>query len=235
MIRKKQISFGFIIVFMLLFFSLPAIASDISDAIVKVYAVSDPPDYLNPWNMMGPSSVTGSGAVIEGNRILTNAHVVSDLTFIQVRRYGDTQRYPARLLAISHPVSYTHLDVYKRQIAGNLVLLYIVNHLMKWHVSFITEDFYKVLPYMNWSIGASIVVNILYIFFDQKFIRLGTMPVLNIISLLSVFMLFKVFPFDFKSVGMGILNQIGKILLGLVVVGVIIGIIVDWYKLIRDY
>jgi S1-C subfamily serine protease len=87
---------------MLLFFSLPAIASDISDAIVKVYAVSDPPDYLNPWNMMGPSSVTGSGAVIEGNRILTNAHVVSDLTFIQVRRYGDTQRYPARLLAISH-------------------------------------------------------------------------------------------------------------------------------------
>jgi S1-C subfamily serine protease len=102
MIRKKQISFGFIIVFMLLFFSLPAIASDISDAIVKVYAVSDPPDYLNPWNMMGPSSVTGSGAVIEGNRILTNAHFVSDLTFIQVRRYGDTQRYPARLLAISH-------------------------------------------------------------------------------------------------------------------------------------
>ena len=102
MIRKKQISFGFIIVFMLLFFSLPAIASDISDAIVKVYAVSDPPDYLNPWNMMGPSSVTGSGAVIEGNRILTNAHVVSDLTFIQVRRYGDTQRYPPRLLAISH-------------------------------------------------------------------------------------------------------------------------------------
>jgi hypothetical protein len=120
-------------------------------------------------------------------------------------------------------------------IIGNLVLFYIVNHLMKWHVPFITEDFYKVLPYMNWSIGASIVVNILYIFFDQKFIRLGTMPVLNIISLLSVFMLFKVFPFDFKSVGMGILNQIGKILLGLVVVGVIIGIIVDWYKLIRDY
>ena len=102
MIRKNIYSFYLIIVFMLLLFSLPAIASDISDTIVKVYAVSDPPDYLNPWNMMGPSSVTGSGAIIEGNRILTNAHVVSDLTFLQVRRYGDTQRYPARLLAISH-------------------------------------------------------------------------------------------------------------------------------------
>ncbi|QPM68079.1 S1C family serine protease [Atribacter laminatus] len=102
MIRKKIYSFNLIIVFMLLLFSLPVMASDISDTIVKVYAVSDPPDYLNPWNMMGPSSVTGSGAIIEGNRILTNAHVVSDLTFLQVRRYGDTQRYPARLLAISH-------------------------------------------------------------------------------------------------------------------------------------
>ena len=106
---------------------------------------------------------------------------------------------------------------------------------MKWYIPFITEDFYKVLPYMNWSIGASIVVNILYIFLDQKFIRLGTMPVLNILSLLSVLMLFKIFPFDFISVGMGILNQVGKILLGLVVVGVIVGIVVDWYKLIRDF
>ena len=88
---------------------------------------------------------------------------------------------------------------------------------------------------MNWSIYASIVANILYIFFNQKVVRLGTMPVINILSFLSIYMLFKVFPFDFKSVGLGILNQIGKILLGLVVVGVIIGIIVDWYKLIRDY
>jgi len=124
---------------------------------------------------------------------------------------------------------------YLGAIIGNFVLLYIVNHLMQWHIPFITENFYKVLPYMNWSIGASIVVNILYIFFDQKFIRLGTVPVLNILSLLSVFMLFKIFPFDFKSVGMGILNQVGKILLGLVVVGVVISIVVDWYKLIRDY
>ncbi|NLJ48793.1 MAG: serine protease [Candidatus Atribacteria bacterium] len=103
MIRKKFYWFSLLfLVFMFFLFTLPALASDISDAIVKVYAVSDPPDYLNPWNMMGPSSVTGSGAIIEGNRILTNAHVVSDLTFLQVRRYGDTQRYPARLLAISH-------------------------------------------------------------------------------------------------------------------------------------
>jgi len=102
MVNKKPSLFILIIGFMLIFFASPLLASDISDAIVKVYSVSDPPDYLNPWNMMGPSSVTGSGAIIEGNRILTNAHVVSDLTFLQVRRYGDTQRYPARLLAISH-------------------------------------------------------------------------------------------------------------------------------------
>ena len=102
MVWKKISLLSSSLIFMLLLLTLPILASDITDAIVKVYAVSDSPDYLNPWNMMGPSSVTGSGAIIEGNRILTNAHVVSDLTFLQVRRYGDTQRYPARLIAISH-------------------------------------------------------------------------------------------------------------------------------------
>ena len=111
MVDKKFLLFTLIIVFILILFTPPILASDISDAIVKVYAVSDSPDYLNPWNMMGPYSVTGSGAIIEGNHILTNAHVVSNLTFLQVRRYGNTQRYPARLLAISHQCDLALLTV----------------------------------------------------------------------------------------------------------------------------
>ncbi|MCX6090415.1 MAG: serine protease, partial [Candidatus Atribacteria bacterium] len=84
---------------------------NVQDSIVKVYAVYDAPDYYNPWNMQGPQSVTGSGAIIQGNRILTNAHVVSDVTFLQVRRHGETQRYPARVVAISHQVDLALLEV----------------------------------------------------------------------------------------------------------------------------
>lgn len=76
--------------------------TDIRDAIVKIYSVFNQPDYYNPWNMQGPRSSTGSGAVIEGNRILTNAHVVSDVTFLQARRYGDTERYRAHVAYVSH-------------------------------------------------------------------------------------------------------------------------------------
>ena len=76
--------------------------TDVREAIVKVYTVSNYPDYYNPWSMQGPRASSGSGCVIENNLILTNAHVVSNETFLQVRKYGDTERYRARVVAVSH-------------------------------------------------------------------------------------------------------------------------------------
>jgi S1-C subfamily serine protease len=75
---------------------------DVRESMVKIYAVQNRPDYVNPWNMSGPEALSGSGCVIEGNRILTNAHVVSDNTFIQVRLHGKSKKHTARVLAVSH-------------------------------------------------------------------------------------------------------------------------------------
>lgn len=83
----------------------------ISDAIVKIYTVASHPDYHNPWNAGDPVSVTGSGCIIKGRKILTNAHVVSDGTFIQVRRYGQSQRYNARVDSVSHEADLALLSV----------------------------------------------------------------------------------------------------------------------------
>ena len=81
----------------------PASASDpVAEAIVKIYTVRNNPNYFNPWAMRGPSSSTGSGCIIEGNRILTNGHVVSNQTFVEIRRYGESKRYRARVLSVSH-------------------------------------------------------------------------------------------------------------------------------------
>jgi S1-C subfamily serine protease len=69
-------------------------------SVVKVTTVTDPPDYEQPWQRASPGSAIGSGAIIEtarGNRILTNAHVVEHHTFIEVRRYGDTNKYVAEV------------------------------------------------------------------------------------------------------------------------------------------
>ena len=86
-------------------------AANGQSAMVKIYTVTDNPSYLNPWNSDGPESISGSGAVIAGNRIITNAHVVSNSTFIQVRAHGSAKRYEARVAAISHEADLAILAV----------------------------------------------------------------------------------------------------------------------------
>lgn len=84
---------------------------EIRGSIVKIYTVHNQPNYYNPWSMYGPRSSTGSGCVMKGNKILTNAHVVSDQTFIQVRRDGESKRVQAHLLAVSHEADLALLEV----------------------------------------------------------------------------------------------------------------------------
>ena len=79
-----------------------AMAEQIEKAMVKIFSIKSNPDYINPWNLNQPKMVSGSGCIIAGDRILTNAHVVSNQTFIQVRAYGDSRKYDARVLYVSH-------------------------------------------------------------------------------------------------------------------------------------
>lgn len=76
--------------------------SPISKSVVKIYTVSDSFSYDNPWQTTGQSKGTGSGCIITGRRILTNAHVISNSTFIQVKKAGEAKRYTARVDSVSH-------------------------------------------------------------------------------------------------------------------------------------
>ena len=57
------------------------------------------------------ASATGSGAIIGGKRILTNAHVVANHTFIEVERYGQRKRYIDKVKFISHQADLALLEV----------------------------------------------------------------------------------------------------------------------------
>ena len=85
----------------LLLFNVLTAQESAKDSVVKIYTVSKIPNYSTPWNS-NIKRAHGSGTIIEGNRILTNAHVVANETFIEVKRYGQTQRYEAELEFISH-------------------------------------------------------------------------------------------------------------------------------------
>jgi len=75
---------------------------DIKQAVVKIYTVYDKYDYDAPWQMSGQASCSGSGSIISGKRILTNAHVVADQTFIQVKKAGDAKKYTAEVVVVAH-------------------------------------------------------------------------------------------------------------------------------------
>lgn len=82
---------------------LPARASAASDAsasVVKVITTQRLPDFLQPWTKQNPSEISGTGVVIEGNRILTNAHVVSYASQIYVQPYQSSDKLEARLTSI---------------------------------------------------------------------------------------------------------------------------------------
>ena len=84
---------------------------DPSATVVKIFVTSNKIDFKQPWQSRGLSSGSGSGCIIEGNRILTNAHVVADHTYIQVRKKANPKKYTAQVLAIAHDCDLALLTV----------------------------------------------------------------------------------------------------------------------------
>jgi S1-C subfamily serine protease len=83
----------------------------IKNSVVKIFATSRRPDLVKPWGKQSPQEVTGSGAVIEGNRILTNAHVVAYASQIQVQANQAGDKLEARLVAIAPEIDLAVLVV----------------------------------------------------------------------------------------------------------------------------
>ena len=86
-------------------------ASEPADAVLKIDATQLVSDYGAPWRSAASRTVCDAGFVVAGRRILTNAHVVSDATFIQVRRHGESERFAARVLYVSHETDLALLTV----------------------------------------------------------------------------------------------------------------------------
>jgi S1-C subfamily serine protease len=73
----------------------------IRDLVVKIHAVHLTPDVLRPWTKNSPQQVKGSGVVIEGKRILTNAHVVRYASQIYVQPNQSADRISAHVEAMT--------------------------------------------------------------------------------------------------------------------------------------
>ncbi len=96
---------------------------DVSRGTVKIICTAIRPDYNLPWKMKEAETSVGSGAIIRGNMILTNAHVVSDATYIQVKKEIDPEMYDAEILFIAHDCDLALLRVGDRRFYENTEIL----------------------------------------------------------------------------------------------------------------
>ena len=76
-------------------------ATAVENSVVKVFSTMRYPDVYKPWAKQAPQEVTGSGVVIEGHRILTNAHVVLYASQVQIQANQAGDKLSATVVAVA--------------------------------------------------------------------------------------------------------------------------------------
>jgi len=76
--------------------------SKIRKGVVRISVTAQVPDYSVPWNPGNIRRGVGTGFLISGDRILTNAHISSNARFISVQKENDSRMYEAKVKFIAH-------------------------------------------------------------------------------------------------------------------------------------
>jgi S1-C subfamily serine protease len=84
---------------------------ELQRSVVKLFTVVKEPNYYKPWELAYQHTSGGSACIIDGNRILTNAHVVANQLFVQASKPGDSKKYVAKVLHVDHDTETALLTV----------------------------------------------------------------------------------------------------------------------------
>ena len=99
-------------ILLILTLSIFSFASNLPiNSVVKIFSTVSDQNYLEPWENPKIYNLTGSGAIIKDNRILTSAHVVSGANFVEVQKENDSKKYDATVKYISNDVDLAILEV----------------------------------------------------------------------------------------------------------------------------
>jgi S1-C subfamily serine protease len=88
--------------------TLPAL---VRTSLVRVSTTAVMPDYRMPWIAGRSGGGVGAGFVIAGNRVMTNAHVVSNARFLALEKDGDPNRWLADVKFIAHDADLAVLEL----------------------------------------------------------------------------------------------------------------------------
>jgi S1-C subfamily serine protease len=85
--------------------------SEAEKSVVQIINAFQEPNWASPWIFDMPHVASGTGFLIDGNRIMTNAHVVAWAKQLLIRRYHDPQKYFARVEFVAHDIDLAVLKV----------------------------------------------------------------------------------------------------------------------------
>jgi S1-C subfamily serine protease len=85
--------------------------SETEKSVVQIFTSFQEPDWSSPWIFDAPRRASGTGFLIAGDRIMTNAHVVAWTTQLVVRRYHDPKPYFARVEFVAHDIDLAVIKV----------------------------------------------------------------------------------------------------------------------------
>lgn len=96
---------------------------DYTRSVVLIESVHKAAGYEEPWQMQPHSTSRGSGFLVAGGKILTNAHVVADQVMTTVRRVDMSEQFSARVLFVDYDRDLALLEVADSRFLSGLVPL----------------------------------------------------------------------------------------------------------------
>ncbi|MBI4813060.1 MAG: hypothetical protein HY802_01460 [Methanobacterium sp.] len=109
----------------------------------------------------------------------------------------------------------------------NIILLYIVNNILSWNLSFIAPSFQDVLWIFNLSITATIIGNILFLIYHPGWFRSLIRIILNIFGFMVAYYLYTVFPFIFSN------NLVTLFVKFALIVAMVVMVIVTIFEIVK--
>ena len=90
----------------------PAPSGDgVEQSVVQIFTTTRYPDVFKPWTKSAPEEISGTGVIIDGHHILTNAHMVLYGSQIQVQANQSGEKVTATVVAVAPGIDLALLKV----------------------------------------------------------------------------------------------------------------------------
>jgi hypothetical protein len=121
---------------------------------------------------------------------------------------------------------------YVISVAVNVAMLVIVQNLLEWGwPAFLTDEFVEVVPWISFSLIASIVANIIYRLDESVTVKSVGQIAVNLTSVWVTYVVLTVFPFDFSGYQFD-WEIVARVVLIFAIVGAGVGALVEAIKLV---